>query len=398
MTPLNSQSLNRYAYVWNNPLSFTDPSGYFLSSIFKALKKVFKAITRIIKAVVKVIKKVIKVIIKSIAAGLQYLAKKAPILAAIAIGIVAPYAAAAILGVGVGALGFTGAVLAGAIGGGISGFIATGSLSGLLKGAAFGAIGGAIGFGIAKTGIASAVSKGINSVVKLGTTGFSTLTNYINSGLSGGVISKLQGGSFSKGFVNAFKSAVIFSVAISVGRWTVNNAGEYINKAADFIKGAFNRVFNSKSEKAVSFILEDLDSNGNVIGSETSSSGSKKPVNKIDSTASNDDSKSPWKVHDRIKQSLTDAEVEVAGPVESYLGGIKGFEIETLEAISSVSPQAWVAKIFRFGLELFSVYDTQRNVHAEYGQDISELQTFYFQRFSPEQRQSNKTLCARCHQ
>jgi len=34
--PFNSQSLNRYSYVLNNPLTFTDPSGYFsLSSFFK---------------------------------------------------------------------------------------------------------------------------------------------------------------------------------------------------------------------------------------------------------------------------------------------------------------------------------------------------------------------------
>ncbi|MDM3872613.1 RHS repeat-associated core domain-containing protein, partial [Porticoccus sp. W117] len=31
--PLNTQSLNRYAYVWNNPLNATDPSGYFVFTL-----------------------------------------------------------------------------------------------------------------------------------------------------------------------------------------------------------------------------------------------------------------------------------------------------------------------------------------------------------------------------
>ncbi|MES9937204.1 MAG: RHS repeat-associated core domain-containing protein [Sedimenticola sp.] len=38
----NPQSLNRYSYVLNNPLSYTDPSGYFFKSLFKAVKKLFK--------------------------------------------------------------------------------------------------------------------------------------------------------------------------------------------------------------------------------------------------------------------------------------------------------------------------------------------------------------------
>jgi RHS repeat-associated protein len=35
--PENLQSLNRYSYVWNNPLSHTDPSGYFLESIARGV-------------------------------------------------------------------------------------------------------------------------------------------------------------------------------------------------------------------------------------------------------------------------------------------------------------------------------------------------------------------------
>lgn len=33
--PKNSQSYNRYSYVLNNPLSFTDPSGYSFSKLVK---------------------------------------------------------------------------------------------------------------------------------------------------------------------------------------------------------------------------------------------------------------------------------------------------------------------------------------------------------------------------
>jgi RHS repeat-associated protein len=38
--PTNSQNYNRYSYVLNNPMSYTDPSGYFFKKIFKAISKV----------------------------------------------------------------------------------------------------------------------------------------------------------------------------------------------------------------------------------------------------------------------------------------------------------------------------------------------------------------------
>jgi hypothetical protein len=41
--PKNSQSLNRYSYVLNNPLSYTDPSGY----LFSGLKKYWRQIASI---------------------------------------------------------------------------------------------------------------------------------------------------------------------------------------------------------------------------------------------------------------------------------------------------------------------------------------------------------------
>ena len=42
--PTVGQNYNRYSYVLNNPLKYTDPSGYFFGSIFKAIKSVAKAV------------------------------------------------------------------------------------------------------------------------------------------------------------------------------------------------------------------------------------------------------------------------------------------------------------------------------------------------------------------
>lgn len=47
---MNLQSLNRYSYVWNNPLSYTDPSGYLLSDLKKSIKAFVKAHTELYKA------------------------------------------------------------------------------------------------------------------------------------------------------------------------------------------------------------------------------------------------------------------------------------------------------------------------------------------------------------
>ena len=45
--PTNSQNYNRYSYVLNNPMSYTDPSGYFFKKLFKGIKKYWRQIASI---------------------------------------------------------------------------------------------------------------------------------------------------------------------------------------------------------------------------------------------------------------------------------------------------------------------------------------------------------------
>ena len=148
----NTQNYNRYTYVNNNPLKYTDPSGYFLKKAFKKLKKGLKQLGKNIK---------------------KY---ALPIAAAVA-GFYTGGIATAVFG---------NAIAGGAIGGFAAGFIGSGGnfRSGFL-GARF----------------AQFVAPGIND---LGGDNWSgALARSVASAVSGGIGAELGGGKFKNGAVTA---------------------------------------------------------------------------------------------------------------------------------------------------------------------------------------------------
>jgi RHS repeat-associated protein len=220
-SPGNLQSYNRYSYVTNNPLSFTDPSGHFLKGIGNFFKKYWKMIVIAIIAIVLTI--VTFGAFAAVAAGWGAAFGAVAVGGAVSLTAMGALVVGAMVGAVVGfATGFAGALLGG---GGLKGAFKAG-----LKGAANGAISGAISGGTAML-----------STVRLAAA--------MANGIGQGIASELMGGSFKEGFMSGFTGSMadcvkiissrVINAAIVGGTMAELSGGKFVNGA---ISGAISEV------------------------------------------------------------------------------------------------------------------------------------------------------------
>jgi RHS repeat-associated protein len=223
--PSNTQSLNRYSYVFNNPLSATDPSGYL------SLKE---------------------------AAGI--------VVGAVVSYYVGPWAGNWVAGWGGAfASGIGNGIAAGAITGAAAGATSTvamgGSASAAFRSAGYGALSGAVFGGVAsKLGADAGFWKEVGAY-----------------GVAGGVVAELQGGSFGHGFITAGLAAPLsgelspvfgggdLGVAIASvlvgGTLSEATGGRFVNGAATAalqaaVRSALPRGYATPHEAAMAAYIE----------------------------------------------------------------------------------------------------------------------------------------------
>jgi RHS repeat-associated protein len=234
--PENLQSHNRFAYVMNNPLSYTDPSGYF------SLKKLFRAVV-------------------AIAVGYftgQWIGQlfQGSALAGGASTAFANVGYAGSASAAAGGLTSLGGALAGAAGGFAGGLVGSGSLKGAINGAFSGGVFGGIG-GLGLDGGAAVAAHAaggcITSVASGGSCSsgalsaafgkFSTIqtqdwgagvAQFTASVVAGGVGSVIGGGKFESGATTA-AYAYLFNNCLA-------NLGGCLNAGARLVQGAYSRL------------------------------------------------------------------------------------------------------------------------------------------------------------
>jgi RHS repeat-associated protein len=210
----DTSTLNRYTYVHNNPLAYTDPSGYF-------------SVGQFLRTVVAV---AISVWTGGALSGASW-----AILNASAWTTAAKVALVA---------------ASGAVSGAIQ--------SGTIEGAAWGAFSAAVFFGIGE-GLANAGSWAEGNFLGTDLSGPGFAVKTVSHGLAGGTLSRLQGGKFGHGFVSAAGSAAsapFADLSSAKGAWTGAAVSSVIGGTLSKLSGG--KFANGAVTAAMSYAFNQL--------------------------------------------------------------------------------------------------------------------------------------------
>ncbi|WP_340679271.1 RHS repeat-associated core domain-containing protein [Paraglaciecola sp.] len=190
--PMNSQNYNRYSYVMNNPMTYTDPSGYFFSGLKKFVKKYWKPI---------------------VALAATYFTAGAASSWVSTWGTTWGTAATA---TSAATLTTTGSMAVGAIAGATGGFVGGAVMTGSLKGSLVGAFSGAL------TGAVGGYAKGMSD-------------SFFAKGMAGGINGAMESGDV-KGFIRGFAAGQINN-SLGIDAYYDNQFANFaINRVADYAK------------------------------------------------------------------------------------------------------------------------------------------------------------------
>ena len=197
--PESTQGLNRYSYVANNPLSFTDPSGYFLGFLLRPFRKIFQKILSV--PIFRTIANIANVILSAQcgpAAPACLAAGSAAITAAAGGDIGDMLKAAAIAYVSAEAFNYIGHGMPLPDDPGLR-YLAKTAAHGVVGGVRSVASGGEFGPGFLSAGFTQAASPAIGTIGAEGSAG--TPARVIAAAVVGGTASRLGGGKFANGAV-----------------------------------------------------------------------------------------------------------------------------------------------------------------------------------------------------
>ena len=201
----NSQSYNRYSYVMNNPMSYTDPSGYFVDKLWEEIKPFIGVIIAVVATIIcnACSGPLWAMAIGAVAGAAQAAANGGNVFSGALIG---AFSALVFYGIGSDLGDFTSFSEVFANGANLGRYAAKVYLHGFTGGIMSVAQGGKFGAGFASAGLTQAAAPGISGIKGDGA-GARSLRVAVAATV-GGTASKVSGGKFANGAVTgAFSRA-----------------------------------------------------------------------------------------------------------------------------------------------------------------------------------------------